>query len=692
MSGLEHPSIIDVSGTQTRISGGNITIFGGPNWILDLRNTTEQILDATGNITFATGEGGIIDLRGNQTSLIQAQGQMNLFTDTILVDEGVNLNDLIAAKQIVVGPAKLLRDVSLTAPRQVFGQPQTNLTLNFTLANNGPQEETYTLTLDDLGQWSSPLPSSTLTVAKLTSVTVPVSLPATSDVINTVTLTATSQADSSITASASVTITVTTQPPLIELATLNAFLASQQLPTVSSLLAAEPTVVVDEPPAPENDPAMTVAVEAIESSVVENTQPTSTAIPADEIEPLIADNPQLTTANHPNETETETNLSETENEALTNSSDQMVTMPNDDSINPFSAVAPTIVTVVEPNVICSLNTNWIDWPCHNEGQTLQNVTLGSHASVTGGAVAGMIDNHGWLSQIEVASGANVTGGYFTGKIRNHGTLTDIQFVGQELSGGMLAGIISNNSLIGGTLSDIVLTAGSTLSGGAVSGHINGHCDHPARLEYVLIKSPSDLSCLILGEGIQLSDNVSFETVQVVALPPATLSEPVEVLLPVLETVAFDKVAQSHPTSALVAGGISVNDQVFQSIATVTPTDWVTVASQIKTDPAHWQQPAEIIVYGRYQAVSSAPVEFMLVKDPVTGQSQVQSWNGELAQLVAFETVTALTEQLWLPIYEDFLKLAAGRLELFCGYRVVNGVEGGWLIQNRHGIDIEIVAD
>jgi hypothetical protein len=83
---------------------------------------------------------------------------------------------------------------------------------------------------------------------------------------------------------------------------------------------------------------------------------------------------------------------------------------------------------------------------------------------------------------------------------------------------------------------------------------------------------------------------------------------------------------------------------------------------------------------------------MLVKDSVTGQSQVQSWNGELAQLVAFETVTALTEQLWLPIYEDFLKLAAGRLELFCGYRVVNGVEGEWLIQNHPAIDIEIVAD
>ena len=621
-----------------------------------MRNTTEQILNATGNITLATGEGGTIDLRGNHSTLIQTPGQVNLFADTISVDEGVSLNDLIAAKQIVVGPAQLLRDVSLTAPRQIFGQPQSQLTLNFTLANNGPQADTYTLTLDDPGQWSAPLPSSTLIVAELTSVTVtvPVTLPATSDITKTITLTAISQADPNVTATASVAITVTTQPPLIELATLNAFLASQQLPTVPSLLAAEPTVLVDEPIIPANDPAMTVTLAAIEPLAVDNPQLTSTANHEDKIEPLVADNPQLTTANHPSETETEINLSETENEVLANSPEQVVTTLNNDSINPLSSVTPTVVTVVEPNVICPLNTNWIDWPCHNEGQTLQDVTLGNHASVTGGIVAGTIDNHGWLSQLEVANNANVTGGYLTGKIRNHGTLTDIQFVGQEISGGTLAGVINNNSLIGGTLSDISLADGSILSGGVVSGHINGHCENPARLEQVLVKSSSNLSCLIFGEGVQLSDNVTFQAVQIIASPPTTLSEPVEVLLPALETIALDESAQLHPTSALIAGGVAVNDKSFQSVATVTPTDWVTVVAQIGIDLAHQQQPGEIVVYGRYQAAQSAPVGFMLVKDPLTGQSQVQPWNSELAQLVAFESVTAMDEPLWL--YQVLIEL------------------------------------
>ncbi|BAP57944.1 hypothetical protein THII_3647 [Thioploca ingrica] len=131
----------------------------------------------------------------------------------------------------------------------------------------------------------------------------------------------------------------------------------------------------------------------------------------------------------------------------------------------------------------------------------------------------------------------------------------------------------------------------------------------------------------------------------------------------------------------------MNEQAFQAVATVTPADWVTVSGQILTDPAHWNQPAEIIVYGRYQADHSAPVGFMLVKDQANGKSQVQPWNGELAQLVAFETVTTLAKKHWIPIYEDFLKLAAGQLELFFGYRVSNAASERLLVQNQHRIEI-----
>lgn len=181
----------------------------------------------------------------------------------------------------------------------------------------------------------------------------------------------------------------------------------------------------------------------------------------------------------------------------------------------------------------------------------------------------------------------------------------------------------------------------------------------------------------------------FQSVQIIASPLATPSSQAEVLLPALETVSFDDQAQPIQTSALIAGGISVNEQDFQAVATVTPADWVTVSGQIWTDLAHWNQPAEIIVYGRYQADHSNPVGFMLVKDEVGDKPKIQPWNGELAQLVAFETVTNLAEKDWILIYEDFLKLAAGRLELFFGYLVANVVDERRLIQNRHGIEIVI---
>lgn len=116
---------------------------------------------------------------------------------------------------------------------------------------------------------------------------------------------------------------------------------------------------------------------------------------------------------------------------------------------------------------------------------------------------------------------------------------------------------------------------------------------------------------------------------------------------------------------------------------------VTVLGQILTDLVHWNQPAEIIVYGRYQADHSTQVGFILFKDKVGDKPKIQPWNGELAQILAFETVTTLAEKNWIPIYEDFLKLAAGWLEQFLGYRVANVVGERRLIQNRYWIEIVI---
>lgn len=266
-----------------------------------------------------------------------------------------------------------------------------------------------------------------------------------------------------------------------------------------------------------------------------------------------------------------------------------------------------------------------------------------------------------------------------------------QFVGQELSGGILAGLIENNSFIGGTIKDIALAKDSVVIGGVMAGQISGSCDNPARLEEVMVKSHSELSCLILGEGVHLQDHVTLQAVQIAVSPPA-INPIAPILLPALETVALTQPAATPPaTSALLAGGVAVNNQAFQSVVNVTSSDWITVWSQIWSDPVHWDQTAEMVVYGRYAAAHSEtiPIHFMLVKDETGGNPQVQSWSGELDQLMAFETVATLSPSHWIPIYEDFLELPAGQLELWFGYRVVTATGTTLLIQNRDGIEIVI---
>ncbi|NJO17273.1 MAG: choice-of-anchor D domain-containing protein [Thioploca sp.] len=96
------PNVISLAGANTRVDGGDIFIYGGPGWTLDLSNLSGTVITASGNITLAVGEGGTIDLRGSSGKLFNATGQISLFADNILLDDDKKLSDLIEASQIVV--------------------------------------------------------------------------------------------------------------------------------------------------------------------------------------------------------------------------------------------------------------------------------------------------------------------------------------------------------------------------------------------------------------------------------------------------------------------------------------------------------------------------------------------------------------------------------------------------------------
>jgi Divergent InlB B-repeat domain/Leucine rich repeat/Leucine rich repeat N-terminal domain len=649
------PSVIDLTGAQTHISGGNITIFGGNDWILNLRNMASPFLEATGNVTLAVGSGGIIDLRHNQTPIIKANGQVNLFADTILIDEGTMLSDLIVASAIVVGPNKILSNVNLVGSGSLFGQPQTTLRLPFTLSNNGPQTDTYLITLTDAAGWPLNLGESKITVAGLNSIVVTpqLTLPKELGASNTITMTVISQTDPQVQSAAQVNVTVTDQPPLVTTATLPTWLAEKSITEITTSLDTNTNMVSESPINTATSPT-----EENESSVAN----------------LTPENGGLASDLSNNTVVTETPLASVEMPALL-------------------TIEPTTFLSNLPGNTCPLNTDFINWPCDNHHQTLQAVTLGPQASVAGGLLQGHIENQGWISQVTIAPTAQVSGGKLTGDVINQGTLTDIQFVGRAVTGGTLQGVIDNQSQIGGTFIDVKLAANAVLKGGAVAGQISGDCQAPARLKHLIIQPHSQIKCVILGEGVTLPAEVTLQDVQIIVSPTAlSINGTTDVVtLPSLEATAVDGQAQSQSTQALLAGGISINGELFQRHTEMTETDLVKLYGQIQVDPKQIGQPGDMLVYGHYKptAVEMKPVDFMLVRDKLTGKSQVKVWNGDLAKLEAFEQLAALPAVYFAPLYEDFLKVAAGQVVVFMGYQTMTSQGPGIIVQNQNGIELVI---
>jgi hypothetical protein len=584
------PQIIDLSGPQTRISGGDITIFGGNDWVLDLSNTSQQLLDASGHITLAVGAGGRIDLRGNHDILLRANGQINLFADEIQLDPGTPLRDLMTANQIVVGPAQVLRDVSLVGAQHVVGQPRTALPITLTLSNNAPQTDTYDLKISNTAHWVFDPPGATVTVAGLTSTAIDIhlTLPATEGATNRLIVTAISQADPQITATAQVPVTVMSQAPLIDTRSLNEFLVTQGM-------------------------------------------------------------------NH------------------------LIPVP-------YDAVTTTVVVTATSDQ-CPLQHRVIDHICRNHQQVLRDINFGPNARVAGGKLAGINHNQGWLSQITIEPDAQVNGGILTGWIVNHGTLTDIEFVGERITGGTLAGTVVNNSSIGGVLADLSLAPGAVIHGGIIAGKITGQCDAPARLEQVIVQPGSQLSCVVLGKDVILPADVILQAVPIASTPPVVDTPQPSNLLAVPTTARNDR-QQPVATTALLAGGIAVNQQTFQLRAETTAVDSLQIWGQIQADPAHLNQSAELLVYGYYEPQSESPLGFQLVKGKRPGQPQIEFWDGQ-EPVRAFDTIEQLPESYLLSLYEGLLSLAAGRVEVWWGYRVQQSGKVVEVIPSQAGIEIVI---
>ena len=147
--------------------------------------------------------------------------------------------------------------------------------------------------------------------------------------------------------------------------------------------------------------------------------------------------------------------------------------------------------------------------CNLRGKQLENVTIGSDASLSNMVLKGTINNQGWISNATLLPNSSLTGGILTGYITNQGTLTDIEFRGALLTGGMLAKHIINNSSVGGTLQDVDLAEDAEITGGKVAGKISGDPKGTARLNNLMVTSGSCLTDVIIGEDVELAEDVKY---------------------------------------------------------------------------------------------------------------------------------------------------------------------------------------
>ncbi|MFK5970317.1 MAG: carboxypeptidase regulatory-like domain-containing protein [Candidatus Marithrix sp.] len=171
-------------------------IFGPGDWVMDLEGLVEGAVSANKTIILAVGKGGVIDLRGVSSKVFKAAEKIEIFSDHILLDEGVTFADLADAPIINVEPAKILYRMALSGEQHIVGEAGTTVTINFSILNNGPTEDTYTLTLGNSAKWSTSNLPSTIKVDSLKkkSLSFDVTLPQESGE-NIFTITATSQSD-----------------------------------------------------------------------------------------------------------------------------------------------------------------------------------------------------------------------------------------------------------------------------------------------------------------------------------------------------------------------------------------------------------------------------------------------------------------------------------------------------------------
>ncbi|MCP4104045.1 MAG: hypothetical protein GY749_00670 [Desulfobacteraceae bacterium] len=196
------------AGSDLNISGfDDVEVYTDQGGSIDLRELSEGAVSATNTITIAVGEGGSVDLRGLNSKVFTAGEKIEIFADNILLDSSVTFNDLADAPDVVIGPAKILYRVGLSADTSVAGEAGTKVTVPIKLVNSGPEIDTFSLRAVNSEYWTlRSLPYNVTMGGLMTRMLyLDVYFPETSGAKTDITVTATSTTDPTVSATAKIT-------------------------------------------------------------------------------------------------------------------------------------------------------------------------------------------------------------------------------------------------------------------------------------------------------------------------------------------------------------------------------------------------------------------------------------------------------------------------------------------------------
>ena len=140
------------------------------------------------------------------------------------------------------------------------------------------------------------------------------------------------------------------------------------------------------------------------------------------------------------------------------------------------------------------------------GKVFKDVTIAPTGILTDAILSGTITNLGQISTATLSAAGTLTGGMISSQFTNQGTVKNVQLNDATFIGGILAGQISNTQ---STIQDVTLAPNTVIEGGQLQGRIQGDAHYPVLLNNVMIVSGSYLENVILGENVQVAENVTY---------------------------------------------------------------------------------------------------------------------------------------------------------------------------------------